>query len=580
MLTVVLALMFVAALQPPSPNAQGAPPRDARQTTQAGTGTIRGRVLAGDTGRPLRRARISLSAPELGRDPRTTSTSLDGRYEIAGLPAGRYTIRVTRSGYLPLVYGQRRPLEPGKPLQLADKETLDRIDVTLPRASMISGQILDELAEPVADVQVYAMRSAWFQGRRRMVPMGTPARTDDAGEYRLSGLTPGTYFVMAMLRETWTVTENGAEQTMGYAPTYFPGTAALTDARRVTVAVGQSASNNNFPLMPGRAGSISGTAVDSTGQPLAFRNVAVTQEMSGPNGMMMMMMAGQANTAADGTFTIRNVAPGSYRLHTQAVRDTQTSRGSILEVAAQPVTIDGADLKDTNLATSSGWWLSGRVTTDTGDVPSGSPSRFFVSARLVDPDGGFGPGGAPPPPPPPGQAGGGSIPDSGRVRDDWTFTVASILGAARVRVTLPDGWTINAVLHDGRDISETPVEMKSAEEMTDVQIVVSSRVTTLSGQLVDGKGAPLVDGTVIVFADEAAKWSDEYRGVRAVRPDQQGQYQIQGLPPGDYLAVAVDYVEEGVWNDPEYLESLRRHAQRLTLGETESKTLSLKPVTP
>ena len=96
----------------------------------------------------------------------------------------------------------------------------------------------------------------------------------------------------------------------------------------------------------------------------------------------------------------------------------------------------------------------------------------------------------------------------------------------------------------------------------------------------DDKGAPLVDGTVIAFADDAAKWSDGSRWVRAVRPDQQGRYQIQGLPPGDYLAVAVDYVEDGAWNEPEYLDSIRRHGQRLTLSEAETRSVTLKPVTP
>ena len=136
---------------------------------QAGTAVVRGRVIAGDSGKPLRRARITLTGPELGREGRSTSTSLDGRYEIADLPAGRYTIRVTRSGYLPLLYGQRRPLEPGKPLQLLDRQAIDYVDFSLPRASVISGQITDELSEPVADVQVFAMRSAYFSGRRRMV---------------------------------------------------------------------------------------------------------------------------------------------------------------------------------------------------------------------------------------------------------------------------------------------------------------------------------------------------------------------------------------------------------------------------
>ena len=576
MFTVLFALALAAAPQPPP---QGAPPRDAKPPAAAGTAVVRGRVLASDTGRPLRRARVTLSGPELGREGRSSSTSLDGRYEITDLPAGRYTIRVTRSGYLPLQYGQRRPLEPGKPLQVIDKQAIDHIDFSMPRASVISGQIIDELADPVADVQVFAMRSSYFQGRRRMVTVGPPARTDDAGEYRLTGLSPGSYFVMAALRETWTVTENGVERTMGYAPTYAPGTASLTDARRVTVSVGQSSGNNSFALMPGLSATVSGTATDSLGRPLATRNIMLMQEFGGPS-FGLMMLGGNATTSADGTFTMRNVSPGTYKLVAQTTRDTQSSRGTVLELATQQVTVDGADVTNLSLSTSMGWTLEGTVVTDTGAVPDAPPNRFGVAARLVDPDAGTGPGGAPPPPPPPGAPGGGAVPDSGRVREDWSFSVVAVFGAARVRAIVPDGWTVKAILHDGRDIADTPVEMKSGETMTGVQVLVSNRVTTITGQMLDDKGAPLVDGTVIAFADDAAKWSDGSRWVRAVRPDQQGRYQIQGLPPGDYLAVAVDYVEDGAWNEPEYLDSIRRHGQRLTLSEAESKSLTLKPVTP
>ena len=62
----------------------------------------------------------------------------------------------------------------------------------------------------------------------------------------------------------------------------------------------------------------------------------------------------------------------------------------------------------------------------------------------------------------------------------------------------------------------------------------------------------------------------------ATRPDQQGQYRISGLPPGDYLANAVDYVQEGQWNDPEYLESVRRYAQKLTISEGASRAITLE----
>src|SRR5260221_4223703 len=76
------------------PTNPSTPPRDTRPSQNA-TAIIRGRILAGDTGRPLRRARITESSPELGRDNRKTSTNGDGRYEVKDLPDGRYTDTVT-----------------------------------------------------------------------------------------------------------------------------------------------------------------------------------------------------------------------------------------------------------------------------------------------------------------------------------------------------------------------------------------------------------------------------------------------------------------------------------------------------
>src|SRR5258705_11340322 len=205
------------------------PPRDARPAAPTATGTaaIRGRVFAADSGRPLRRARIQINGPGLPGNGQTTSTDADGRYEIRDLVGGRYNISVSRSGYLRLSYGQRRPFELGKPFDLANGQRADNVDFTLPRMSLITGRVLDEANEPIAGVRVMAMRSAYFEGQRRLVPAQTQlAITDDAGQYRLLGLTPGSYYVEAATREAWTVTEQGIERVMGYARTFYPGTTA------------------------------------------------------------------------------------------------------------------------------------------------------------------------------------------------------------------------------------------------------------------------------------------------------------------------------------------------------------------
>src|SRR5689334_9906288 len=225
----MLAIAFLVAAQIANPNRQpparpgGPPPRDARPAA-TGTAVIRGRVFAADTGRPLRRARVMVNAPELGSEPRQSSSGVDGRYEIKDLPAGRYTVTVTRAGYLQLRYGQRRPLEQGKPLQVLDKQTVDNVDFSLPRMSVITGRVFDEANEPVAGAMVFAMRSTYYDGRHRLVPAGGGMNTqsDDAGQFRILGLPPGTYYLRANMHDTWTVSDGGVEQTFGYAPTYHP----------------------------------------------------------------------------------------------------------------------------------------------------------------------------------------------------------------------------------------------------------------------------------------------------------------------------------------------------------------------
>jgi hypothetical protein len=158
---------------------QGGPPRDPRAPVVTGTAAIRGRIFASDTGRPLRRARIQVTAPELAGDERMTSTNAEGRYEIKDLPAGRYTVTVTRSGYLRLSCGQRRPYEQGKPLQVANGQVVESVDFTLPHMSLVTGRVLDEANEPISGVRVMAMRSAFFEGQRKLVPALAPFAITD-----------------------------------------------------------------------------------------------------------------------------------------------------------------------------------------------------------------------------------------------------------------------------------------------------------------------------------------------------------------------------------------------------------------
>ena len=115
---------------------------------KTGTGRILGRVLASDSGTPIRRAQVRLTAPEVG--VKTALTDADGRFEFRELPGGRFTLNASKSGYVNVQYGQTRPFEQGRPIELADKQVLDKADISMPRGGVITGRLIDEFGDPRA----------------------------------------------------------------------------------------------------------------------------------------------------------------------------------------------------------------------------------------------------------------------------------------------------------------------------------------------------------------------------------------------------------------------------------------------
>jgi hypothetical protein len=134
---------------------------------------------------------------------------------------------------------------------------------------------------------------------------------------------------------------------------------------------------------------------------------------------------------------------------------------------------------------------------------------------------------------------------------------------------------VKSISSGGKELDST-IDLASGQTLEDVEVVITNKITKLEGQLTDEKGAPSADGTVIVFASDSAKWFENARTVKAARPDQQGRWQIKGLPAGDYLAIALDYVEDGTWFDPEFLETLRKGARPVSLSDGASQKVALK----
>ena len=91
---------------------------------------------------------------------------------MTDVPDGSYFLTVTRNGYASLQFGQQRPFEPGRTLELTNGRLIDRVDFALPRGGVIAGRVTDQLGEPVTGISMQAMRYHYLpDGERQLVPV-------------------------------------------------------------------------------------------------------------------------------------------------------------------------------------------------------------------------------------------------------------------------------------------------------------------------------------------------------------------------------------------------------------------------
>jgi hypothetical protein len=528
----------------------GTPPRDNQQ--KAGTAVVRGRVFAADTGQPLRKAVVRAGAAEL-REGRVATTDEQGRYELKELPAGRYFLNASKGSYVNLAYGQTRPFEGGKPLEILDGQTVEKVDFSLPRGAIITGRVVDEYGEAVADTLVSPMRSMNQGGRRRMVPAGRTSMTNDIGEFRLYGLPPGQYLISATLRSG---TMMGAESNdrSGYAPTYFPGTANAAEAQRLNVGIGQTLTDVNIALLPTRTSRITGTAVDSQGRPLANGMVMVIQRDG-----MGFMGSGGGPIRPDGTFTINGLAPGEYTLQA----NLPGAFGDTPEFASTQITVAGEDINGVRLAGIKPSILTGRI------VFSDPIAAASLRATMLRP------GVTPANPEDMGPMMGG--PGSPHVNEDFTFEIKARGGKSLIRMmSSTPGWALKAVRVNGIDVTDDGFDIRPNEDVSGIEIEMTNRQSDVSGLVTNARGETVKDYSVVVFAQDRERWRPGSRYLRSSRPDQDGRFRLTGLPPGQYYAVALTYIEPGDAGDPEFLERMVQKAVRFSLNDGEVKTMDLK----
>jgi hypothetical protein len=586
-----IAVLCACGLSAQSSSRPGeAPPRDTpaaqQDTPPPPGGRITGRVLAANDGRPVRRARAYVSAPELP-EGRGTLTDDNGVFELNELPSGRYTLTVSKTGFITLSYGQRRPLQAGTPLQLGDGQQMDGIQFRLPRGSVIAGRIYDELGDPMPGATVRVMRYQYAQGERQLVPAGA-SQTDDQGAYRVWGLNPGDYYVTSLTQNFnfgpgrggrggpagagaagrggtgrggpgfgrgGNVAAGGfldssasEELQKAYAPTYYPGVGSINESQPVSLTVGQERLDVNFNLLLVRTAQVTGTVTAPDGSITYSGQVNLSPETGAVGGRGQPGVNFGSRINWEGRFSIGNVPPGRYILR---ARGTDTDPPLF---AAQPLTVASGDETDIPVILFPGASIAGTVSFEGTNPPD--MSRVRITAPSADSGGSLGPN------------------PNARVDKDGHFTLEGVsTGAHWIRSAGQlSGWTLKSVQASNHEIIDSPIELRSGEALDHVSLVFTNKQQEINGTVMNESGQPVTDFTVLAFGVDPDLWRPLARQIATARPDQNGKFQIRSLPPGNYYLATVDPAEQGEWFEPAFLDQHRISAARVTLGDGDIKT--------
>ena len=252
--------------------------------TAPGDARIVGHVICADTGQPARFATVILQAfpaTNVKLDPQhmpvssSTVSGDDGAYSFDALQAGRYVIGAELQGYInPLVTASGDRLRKDDPAALdavlhnmmpvvVDASATATADIRLDRGAAFSGTVTYDDGSPSIQATVELLRKTKDGSMHDVVVstldlifQGTASpKTNDLGQYRISGIPPGDYVLRASLPRPvltfsgFTVNRMGAghaPETLARLRLYSGNTFRLRDAKVIHINAGEEITGLDF----------------------------------------------------------------------------------------------------------------------------------------------------------------------------------------------------------------------------------------------------------------------------------------------------------------------------------------------
>jgi Carboxypeptidase regulatory-like domain len=541
-LCILSAIMFASAQEPvPAPDAS----------------SIAGTVVKEAGSQPLKKVLVQVIAENQKEGGNyTASTDADGHFHIENVVPGRYRIFIERTGFVGVnEHGLKSDVNVFT--VQAGQSVEDLLFRMLPTA-VISGRITDEDGDPISGVTIFAQKKRPGKATREATGNGT---TNDLGEYRLAGLFPGQYWIVAMPPVDFRDYEKPEKSSAGetrpdarYITTYYPGTYDAMQASAVALKAGDEMPVN-FTLVQARTYRVRGIVTGVTaGQKPAVELVSKVGDS-----------IRASEVGPDGQFEVRGVAPGSYVVRASTPTESQSF------TAHQDVSVVAADVDGVKLTPLPSFTLSGHLHIEgSASADLTQYSANLRQAELPDDPGLF-------------------------MSQEFFGTNAPVdrLGNFEWKNVPPGNYIVQVYGGDGQGfflksvkLGERNVETGfTANGPATLDLLVSTKGGTVEGVVVDAavekavekdldEVHPAANATVVAVPEEKYRKRPDRFGIGST--DQHGHFTILGLAQGSYTLYAWQDLEDGVYRDPDFLKSQEANGTAVKVEEGSHQTVELK----
>jgi len=528
-----------------------------------GRAVIDGVVTKEPGSEPVKKAVIELIAENQTEGGDYTAVSgADGGFRIEGILPGRYHLFAERTGLLEV--DKHRARGDGQVLTLTAEQEVKHLRIRLQAAAVVRGRVTDEDGDPMANAQVSVLRQTYASGHNRLEQAGAE-RTNDLGEYRIAGLAAGDYYVSVnpppdfkslieaagVGAETRMASDKSA--TTAYQTTYYPGTPDRSQAAPVDLHAGDDFPVN-FSLTQGPSLSIRGTVVN-----LPPRSSAAIMLQSRDFSVML----NGAEMHQDGSFVIRDVAPGAYTIL------ATVENSPVPMMARQALQIGSNSVEDLRLAPQPGGLIRGRLRVENKGGGRFDASQIFLQLRSADGD---------------DEAistfsMGDGFSHLAHVGPDGSFEWKSVPpGNYFVQLTGDAGGNSDLFLKTAaagnHDVSDAGISVNGGVVVLD--LVASANGGVVEGVAVDAKGEPVANAVIVAVPEMRLRGLMER--YRKTVSDQSGRFSLRGVHPGDYTVLAWESVDGEAYCNPEFLKSYEGQGSSLRVNEGDRKGMRVEVI--